>query len=72
MKLLISGNDSHGGYKVAVVASVLIVMQILMTCGRAKSCKLLKVSIAADDYVLLTATVRPMLPSWSISRPADL
>lgn len=66
MNLLIFGNDSHGGYRVVVVASVLIVMQILMTCGRFTSRMLLKVSIAADDYVLLTATVRPMLPSWPI------
>ena len=47
----------HGAFKVIVVAAVLILMQILMVGGRFLSRKLRKVSLAADDYVLLTATI---------------
>ncbi len=47
---------SHGGWKVVVVAVLLIVMQILMVSGRFVSRKMNKVSLAADDYVLLFAT----------------
>ncbi|CAF9936255.1 hypothetical protein IMSHALPRED_010522 [Imshaugia aleurites] len=47
----------HGAFKVIIVAAVLILMQILMVGGRFLSRKLRKVSLAADDYVLLTATI---------------
>ncbi|KAL8652631.1 MAG: hypothetical protein Q9210_002574 [Variospora velana] len=50
-----------GGYKVVVVASVLIFMQFIMVFGRYYSRRLQKVLLEADDYVLLLATVRP---SW--------
>lgn len=50
-----------GGYKVVVVASVLIFMQFIMVFGRYLSRRLQKVLLEADDYVLLLATVRP---SW--------
>ncbi|KAI4131128.1 MAG: hypothetical protein LQ341_006387 [Variospora aurantia] len=52
------GNE---GYKVVVVASVLIFMQFIMVFGRYLSRRLQKVLLEADDYVLLLATVRP---SW--------
>lgn len=48
---------SHGGYKVVVVASVLILMQTLMVSGRLLSRHLQKVALAVDDYVLFVATV---------------
>ena len=46
----------HGGYKVVVVASVLILMQSLMVCGRLLSRHLQKAMLAADDYILFIAT----------------
>lgn len=48
---------SHGGWKVVIVAVLLIIMQILMVTGRFLCRKLNKVAVAADDYVLLLATV---------------
>lgn len=47
----------HGAFKVIVVAALLIVMQILMVGGRFVSRKMRKVPLAADDYVLLIATI---------------
>ncbi|KAL9132944.1 MAG: hypothetical protein Q9175_005882, partial [Cornicularia normoerica] len=47
----------HGAFKVIVVAALLIVMQVLMVGGRFLSRKMQKVPLAADDYVLLTATI---------------
>ena len=47
----------HGAFKVIVVAVLLIFMQILMVGGRFISRKLKRVPLAADDYVLLTATI---------------
>lgn len=47
----------HGAYKVIIVAALLIVTQILMVGGRFISRKLRKVPLAADDYVLLIATI---------------
>lgn len=47
----------HGAYKVIIIAAVLMVMQLLMVGGRFLSRKLRKVSLAADDYVLLTAMI---------------
>lgn len=47
----------QGAFKVFVVAALLIFMQSLMVGGRFISRKLRKVPLAADDYVLLTATV---------------
>ena len=46
----------HGGYKVVIVASVLILMQSLMVGGRLLSRYLKKAPLAADDYVLFLAT----------------
>ena len=46
-----------GAYKVLIVAALLIVMQILMVGGRFLSRKMRKVTLGADDYVLLAATV---------------
>lgn len=58
MSLIISVTDyDHGGWKVVVVAAILILMQFLMLVGRYISRRLQKVSVAADDYVLLLATV---------------
>ena len=44
-----------GGYKAAVVAIVLIVMQILMVAGRLLSRRLQNVTLGPDDYVLMFA-----------------
>lgn len=46
----------HDGYRVVVVASILIVMQSLMVGGRVLSRYLQKAALAADDYVLFAAT----------------
>ena len=45
------------GYKVAIVAILLIVMQVLMVTGRLVSRRLQKVMLGIDDYVLLPASV---------------
>ena len=47
----------HGAFKVIIVAALLILMQCLMVGGRFLSRKLRKAPLAADDYVLLAATV---------------
>ncbi|KAL9020813.1 MAG: hypothetical protein Q9185_001997 [Variospora sp. 1 TL-2023] len=46
----------NGGFKVVVVASVLIFMQFIMVFGRYLSRRLRKVLLEADDYVLSLAT----------------
>ncbi|KAL9581927.1 MAG: hypothetical protein Q9212_003602 [Teloschistes hypoglaucus] len=46
-----------GGYKVVVVASVLVLVQCLMLFGRGYSRRLQHVMLEADDYVLLLATI---------------
>lgn len=51
---------SHGGYKVVIVAGVLIVMLFLMVFGRLISRRLTQAGMGADDYVLLIATVLSM------------
>lgn len=51
------GNYVDGGYKVVIVASLLIMMQLLMVGGRLFSRKLQKVWLGVDDYVLVSATV---------------
>ena len=52
-----AGNYAHGGYKVVVVASILILMQTLMVGGRLLSRRLQKVWLGIDDYVLISASV---------------
>lgn len=47
----------QGAFKVIIVAALLIFMQSLTVGGRFISRKLRKAPLAADDYVLLTATV---------------
>lgn len=47
----------HGAFKVIIVVAVLIILQLLVVGGRFLSRKMRKVSLAADDYVLLTATI---------------
>jgi len=47
----------NGGYKVVVVALLLVVMQTLMVTGRLVSRRLQKVVLGADDYALVSATV---------------
>jgi len=47
----------NGGYKVVIVALLLVVMQTLMVTGRLVSRRLQKVVLGADDYVLIPATV---------------
>ena len=51
---------SDGGYKVVIVAGVLIVMLFLMVFGRLISRKLTQAGMGPDDYVLLIATVLSM------------
>ena len=51
---------SDGGYKVVIVAGVLIVMMFLMVFGRLISRRLNQAGMGADDYVLLIATVLSM------------
>ena len=51
------GDYSHGGYKVVVVASLLIFMSMLMVGGRLIGRQLQKVWLGIDDYVLILATV---------------
>ena len=51
---------SDGGYKVVIVAGVLIAMLFLMVSGRLVSRRLTQAGIGADDYVLLIATVLSM------------
>lgn len=58
------GND---GYRVVVVALLLVVMQILMVTGRLVSRRLQKVVLGADDYVLVPATVS--LPGFGHGYP---
>lgn len=50
-------DHSHGGWKVVIVAVLLIFMQTLMVAGRFVSRKMNKVALEADDYVLLFATL---------------
>lgn len=45
-----------GGWKVIIVAVVLISLQILMVTGRFASRTLKKVGVKVDDYVLLFGT----------------
>ena len=52
------GNYDYGGYKVVIVAAILIFMQISMVSGRLFSRRLQKVWLGIDDYVLISATVR--------------
>lgn len=47
----------NGGYKVVIVALLLVVMQTLMVTGRLVSRRLQKVMLGADDYALVSATV---------------
>ena len=51
---------SHGGYKVVIVAGVLIVMLFLMVFGRLISRRLTQAGTGPDDYVLFIATVLSM------------
>ena len=57
------GTLSNGGYKVVVVAIILIIMQTLMVAGRVISRRLQKVWLGIDDYVLISATVSAVLYS---------
>lgn len=51
------GDYAYGGFKVVVVASILILMQMLMVGGRLVSRRLQKVWLGIDDYVLISAAV---------------
>lgn len=57
MSILKQNQSEDGGYKVAIVSAVLILMQLLMVCGRYYSRRLQKLLLQADDYVLTLATV---------------
>lgn len=64
------GNYAHGGYKVVVVASILILMKVLMVGGRLLSRRLQKVWLGVDDYVLILATVCiHTFSSWTTTDP---
>ena len=45
-----AGTYAHGGYKVVVVASILILMKVLMVGGRLLGRRLQKVWLGVDDY----------------------
>ncbi|KAL8964201.1 MAG: hypothetical protein Q9183_004621, partial [Haloplaca sp. 2 TL-2023] len=47
----------EGGYKVVIVAVVLLFMQSLLVTGRCYSRRMQKIMLEADDYVLLLATL---------------
>ena len=51
------GNYADGGYKVVVVACILILMQVLMVGGRLVGRQIQKAWLGIDDYVLIAATV---------------
>ena len=53
------GDYGHNGFKTVVVAAVLILMLCIMSGGRLMSRSLQKAALAADDYILFIATVRP-------------
>ena len=53
----ITADYGSGGWKVAVVAILLIVMQLIMLAGRLVSRKLQKASLAIDDFVLGLSTL---------------
>ena len=51
-------SHGSGGWKVVLVSTILIFMQILMICGRGVSRRLKKTQLASDDYMLIVGTVR--------------
>ncbi|KAL8784345.1 MAG: hypothetical protein Q9195_009077 [Heterodermia aff. obscurata] len=51
------GDYAYGGFKVIVVASILILMQLLVVGGRLISRRLQKVWLGFDDYVLISAAI---------------
>ena len=52
----------EGGYKVVIVAVILLFMQSLLVTGRCYSRRMQKIMLEADDYVLLLATVSSSRP----------
>ena len=54
------------GYSAVVVASVLIIMQILMVSGRLLSRHLQSVTLGPDDHVLMVATASVLWSIWKI------
>ena len=46
-----------GGWKVAMVAAILIFMQVLAVSGRIISRSMKKARLAVDDYVLILGSV---------------
>ena len=58
------GDYAYDGFKVIVVASILILMQMLVVGGRLISRRLQKVWLGIDDYVLISAAVFSLLSLW--------
>lgn len=59
-----------GGWKVTLVAAILIIMQVLAVSGRIISRSMKKARLAVDDYVLIFGTVSKAFVSLFI--PAQL
>ena len=53
-----------GGWKVTLVAAILIFMQILAVSGRIISRSMKKARLAVDDYVLILGTVSRIFVSF--------
>ena len=51
------GDQGNGGWKVTVVASILVFMLLTMVLGRLVSRALKKSRLQNDDFMLLVATV---------------
>ena len=61
-----------GGWKVALVAAVLIFMQVLAVSGRIISRSMKKSRLALDDYVLILGTVSRAFSSIFVFRVVDM
>lgn len=61
-----------GGWKVTLVAAILIFMQVLAVSGRIISRSMKKARLAVDDYVLIFGTVSGASTSLYVSRLADM
>ena len=62
------GDYSHGGYKVIIVATLLVIMQSLMVAGRFVSRRLKKTMLAADDFILVFAMVSMRITKSVVDR----
>ena len=61
-----------GGWKVTLVAAILIFMQLLAISGRIISRSMKKASLAVDDYFLILGTVSRDFASLFVSCLVDM